>query len=159
MSDKLPASVMRVQQAITDMGYDIRVNFLEVAARTAAEAADAVGCKVEQIVKSLVLKAGESKKPVLVLVGGANRLDEKLIGGYVGEPVKMARADFVRKNSGYAIGGVPPVAHEVAMVTYIDEDLMGFEEIWAAGGHPNALFQLKPDDLVKMTGGRVVPVK
>ena len=127
--------------------------------RTAQEAALAVGCDVAQIVKSLVFRGTTSGRPVLVIACGANRVDEALVGTIIGEPIGKANANFVRENTGYAIGGVPPLGHAVAPVTLIDEDLLPFDTIWAAAGTPNAVFQLTPDDLVAMTGGQVVAVK
>ncbi len=123
--------------------------------RTAEDAARAIGCTVAQIVKSLLFRAAASGRPVLALTSGVNRADESLLAGLVGEPVTRADPVFVRESTGFAIGGVPPVAHLVPPVTLIDEDLMGFAEIWAAAGTPNAVFRLTPQDLVRLTGGRV----
>ena len=126
--------------------------------RTSAEAA-AIGCTVGQIAKSLVFRAHESGRPVLVIASGANRVDEKAVGALLGEKIGRAEPDFVRAATGFAIGGVPPVGHREAPVTLIDRDLLGFQEIWAAAGTPNAVFRLKPGDLVAMTGGRIADVR
>ena len=109
--------------------------------------------------KSLVFMSKETKKPVLVVASGSNRVNEKKIGEYLEEPIKKADADFVRESTGFAIGGIPPVGHASHIVTFIDEDLLSYKEIWAAAGTPHAVFPLTPDDLVKITGGRVVSVK
>ena len=100
-----------------------------------------------------------SDKPILVLTSGANRVDEKRISQYAGEAIARPDADFVRAATGFAIGGVPPIGHLQKMETYIDEDFQQYETIWAAAGTPNAIFELKTNDLQKMTGGRVVRVK
>jgi prolyl-tRNA editing enzyme YbaK/EbsC (Cys-tRNA(Pro) deacylase) len=132
---------------------------LEQTARSAAEAAQALGCRVEQIVKSLVFKGGRTGRPVLVLASGVNRVDERKISGLVSEPIEKADAGYVREKTGFSIGGVPPVAHAEEPATFIDEDLLGEEEIWAAAGHTHAVFGLTPEELLKITGGRVVAVK
>src|SRR5437870_987820 len=124
-----------------------------------AEAAQAVGCRVDQIAKSLVCRATRSQRAVLVVASGANRVDELKIAGLLAEPIARADADFVRARTGYAIGGVAPIAHAEPLTILIDEDLMQWPEIWAAAGHPNTVFKLTPADLVRMTGGRVAAVK
>ena len=127
--------------------------------RTAQEAADRAGCELGQIVKSLIFKGKDSGKPILVLTSGMNRVDEKRISEYAGEAIGRADADFVRTVTGFAIGGVPPIGHAQRMETYLDEDFLQYETIWAAAGTPNAIFELKTSDLQAMTGGTVVRVK
>ena len=127
--------------------------------RTALEAAERAGCELGQIVKTLIFKGKESGKPIIVLTSGVNRVDEKRIREYVGEKIGKADADFVRTVTGYAIGGVPPLGHPQKMETYLDEDFLQFETIWAAAGTPNAIFELKTEDLQAMTSGTVVQVK
>ncbi|MGI5835136.1 MAG: YbaK/EbsC family protein [Chloroflexota bacterium] len=127
--------------------------------RSAFEAAQAVGCEIGQIAKSLVFRGKRSGKPYLVIASGANRVNEKRFGELVSEPIERPDADFVRQNTGFTIGGVPPVGHTKKLETFIDEDLVGYPEIWAAAGNPNAVFRLNPADLPKMTGGRVIRVK
>ena len=116
------------------------------------------GCKAAQIAKSLVFRTG-SGRSVLVVASGAHRVDEKTVAALVGESIMRADADFVREATGFAIGGVPPVGHRTAPVALIDKSLMAFDEIWAAGGTPNAVFRLTPADLVVLTGGTLVAVK
>jgi prolyl-tRNA editing enzyme YbaK/EbsC (Cys-tRNA(Pro) deacylase) len=154
----LSPSAQKVQQALQAMGFELQVVELPDSTRTAAEAAQAVGCQVGQIVKSLVFKAKRSERPVLVVASGANRVNEKAIEALIGEPLGRADADFVRQRTGYAIGGVPPVGHSERLETFIDEDLLQQAEIWAAAGTPNAVFRLTPGDLVGMTGGRLVKI-
>ena len=159
MSGELSPSARKVQEALRAHEIDCRVVELPSSARSAQEAAQAIGCQVEQIVKSLVFQGRLTQKPVLILASGANRVDEKKIGALVSEPIEKANADFVRKQTGFAIGGVPPVAHAEAMETLIDEDLLQYQEVWAAAGTPHAVFKLDPGDLKRITGGRVVSIK
>ena len=156
---QLSPSAQKVQDALHDLGFDLTVIEHTESTRTAQEAAEHVGVTLGQIVKSLIFKGKSSGKPILVLTSGANRVDEKRIKAYVGEKIERADADFVREVTGYAIGGVPPIAHLKQMETYLDEDLLQYELIWAAAGTPKAVFELTPDDLQKMTGGRVERVK
>jgi prolyl-tRNA editing enzyme YbaK/EbsC (Cys-tRNA(Pro) deacylase) len=127
--------------------------------RTSAEAADAIGCTVAQIAKSLVFSTHNSHKAVLVIASGINRVNTKIVGQALGEPLDRANPDFVHQTTGYAIGGVPPVAHAQPVTTFIDEDLLQYEFIWAAAGAPTAVFKLTPAELVHMTNGRVLAVK
>ena len=127
--------------------------------RTAQEAADRAGCELGQIVKSLIFRGKTSGKPILVLTSGANRVDEKRISEYTGESISRANADFVRTVTGFAIGGVPPIGHAERMETYLDQDFLQYQVIWAAAGTPNAIFELNTEDLQKMTNGKIVQVK
>ena len=159
MDESLSASARKVQQALQVLGLDLQVIELPGSTRTALEAAQAVGCQVGQIVKSLVFKARRSQRPILVVASGSNRVDERRIEALIGEPLGKADADFVRQQTGFVIGGVPPVGHTQRLETFIDEDLMQYAEIWAAAGTPHAVFRLTPADLVKMTGGQVTAIK
>ncbi len=159
MSESLSPSAQRVQEALKALGLSLEVVELPQSTRTAVEAAAAVGCGVEQIVKSLVFKGKHSRKPILVVASGPNRVNEKRMAEIVGEPIERADPDFVRAHTGYVIGGVPPVGHVERIETFIDEDLLQYPEIWAAAGSPNAVFRLGPADLERMTGGRVIAVK
>jgi len=153
------ASVRRVEEALAAAGGGHKVIALEQSARTSAQAASAVGCQVDQIAKSLVFRGAQSQRAVLVIASGANRVDEGKVAALIAEPVGRADADFVRQRTGFAIGGVAPVAHAEPLTILIDEDLMRWPEIWAAAGHPNTVFKLTSDDLVRLTGGRVAPIK
>jgi prolyl-tRNA editing enzyme YbaK/EbsC (Cys-tRNA(Pro) deacylase) len=152
-------SVRRVQAALDALGGGHRVVELAESARTAVDAARALGCRVDQIVKSLVFRGRQTERAVLVAASGPNRVDELRVADLIAEPVAKADAEFVRARTGFAIGGVAPLGHAEAFPTLIDEDLMKWEEIWAAGGHPNTIFKLTPSDLVRMTGGRVAVIK
>jgi prolyl-tRNA editing enzyme YbaK/EbsC (Cys-tRNA(Pro) deacylase) len=148
-------SAIKVQAVLGDR---FKVLEFDEGTRTAADAAAAIGCAVPQIAKSLIFRAAESNRSVLVIASGANRVDERQIAMLVGEPIARADADFVRNATGYSIGGVPPVAHGTKPIVLIDESLLAFAEIWAAAGTPNAVFKLTPNDLVTLTDGRVAAV-
>jgi len=141
------------------MGYSYVVIEHAESTRTAQEAADRAGCELGQIVKSLIFRGKKSGRPILVLTSGANRVDEKRIAEYAGEPIQQAEVDFVRSVTGFVIGGVPPIGHNEKMETYLDEDFLSYHTVWAAAGTPNAIFELKTADLEKMTNGRVARVK
>jgi prolyl-tRNA editing enzyme YbaK/EbsC (Cys-tRNA(Pro) deacylase) len=153
------ASTQRVREALAAAGLDCEVVELGRSARTAAEAAAAVGCRVDQIAKSLVFRLATSGQALLVITSGANRVDERRVAAIVGEPIEKADAEFVRDHTGFAIGGVAPLGHARPLLTLVDEDLLGWEDIWAAAGHPNTVFRLSPSDLLRITGGRATSVK
>ena len=155
----LSTSAQRVQDALMKLGLILQVVELPDSTRSAAEAAEAIGCSVGQIAKSLIFKTRNSQEPILVIVSGPNRVDEKKIGALVGEMITKPDAHFVRQHTGFSIGGVPPVGHNQPINTFIDQDLLAFDEIWAAAGTPNAVFRLTGDDLVRATGGQVIGVK
>lgn len=155
----LKPSAQRVQDVLQERGFTNQVIELTDSARTAAEAAAAMGCEVGQIAKSLIFQGKESGAPILIIASGANRVNEKRVAAHLGEKLTKPDADFVREQTGFAIGGIPPVGHSQAIKTLIDEDLLQYEQIWAAAGHPNALFALTPDELVRMAQGAVVGVK
>ena len=125
----------------------------------AEEAADLLGCTVGQIAKSLIFRATVSGDPVLVVASGSNRVDEAKIGALLGEAIGRAKPDFVREATGYAIGGIPPVGHARAIRTFVDEDLLAFDVVYAAGGTPNALFPIRPADLLRVCGSHSADVK
>ena len=125
--------------------------------RTATDAARAVGCEVGQIVKSLVFVAGG--KPVVALVSGANRVDEKRLGAVAGDPLVKADAEIARSATGYSIGGVPPFGHATEVPVFMDRDLLGYEVVWAAAGRPDSVFEIQPDRLRELSGATVVDLK
>ncbi len=122
--------------------------------RTAQDAAAAIGCEVAQIVKSLVFLA--EAEPVLILVSGANRVDPDLVGKTLGRPLRQARADEVRRATGFAIGGVAPVGLTQDLPVYFDASLLSFDRVWAAAGTPRAVFPIEPGELLRVTGA--VPI-
>lgn len=151
----LGASAARVQAALAARGYSCEIHELAQSTRTAAEAAAAVGCAIGQIAKSILFRAAESGRPVLVVTSGANRVDTAALAALLGEAPGKADADFVRRETGFVIGGVPPVGHDRPILTFIDRDLLQYPEIWAAAGTPFAVFRLPPAALAGLTGGTV----
>jgi prolyl-tRNA editing enzyme YbaK/EbsC (Cys-tRNA(Pro) deacylase) len=146
-----PASsdgAMRIQAILGD-GF--RVLEFEQSTHSSAEAADAVGCDVAQIAKSMMFRAADGQ-PVLVVASGANRVDETKVAALLGQKIKRADPAFVLASTGVAVGGVPPFGHISAPLAFLDRDLERYETIWAAGGSPNAVFALTPADLVRLTG-------
>lgn len=158
MPDELSRAARRVQEALDEHGLTGRVVELPASTRSAAEAAAALGCRVDQIAKSLVFRGARTGDPLLVIASGTHRVDPAAMGGRVGEPVALADPDTVRSVTGYAIGGVPPVGHREELPVYLDHDLMAHDEIWAAAGTPNAVFRLTPAELERITGAQVVRV-
>jgi prolyl-tRNA editing enzyme YbaK/EbsC (Cys-tRNA(Pro) deacylase) len=154
----LSPSAQKVQAALTAKGVALTVIELSQSTRTSAEAAQAVGCTIGQIAKSIIFRAAHSDRPVLVLTSGANRVSETAVAERVGEPLRKADADYVRTRTGFVIGGVPPVGHTERPITLIDEDLLQYAEIWAAAGTPHALFKLTPAELLRVTEGQVAQV-
>lgn len=153
----LSKSAQSVQDFITSKGYQFKVLQLPSSTRTAQEAATTIGCEVAQIVKSLLFRTKD--KSILILVSGVNRVNEKNIAAKIGEKIEKADADFTREVTGFAIGGIPPVGHRQPIETYIDEDLLKLNEIWAAAGTPNAVFSIHSKDLVELTGGKIISVR
>ncbi|HUK66318.1 MAG TPA: YbaK/EbsC family protein [Anaeromyxobacteraceae bacterium] len=154
----LKQSAQRVEDALRARGMANRVRELPASTRSAAEAAAAVGCPVRQIVKSLLFRMGAQGSAVLVLASGENRVDTDKLGALLGEPVERASPDFVREQTGFAIGGVPPLGHAKPITLVIDETLLRQERLFAAAGHPHALFELTPDELLRITEGRVAAI-
>lgn len=147
----LPEGVQRVARALQQAGHAHGPLMLDGAARTAQEAADGLGVQLGQIAKSVIFKRKSDAVAVLVVTSGDRRVDEKKVSALVGK-VGRADADFVKAQTGFSIGGVSPVAHLNPLVTLLDQDLWRFDDIWAAAGHPNGVFQLRPDDLRHLTG-------
>ena len=154
----LSASAQKVQAALAALGMILQIVELPASTRTAVEAAQAAGCDLGQIVKSLVFRGVHTDQPVLVIASGANRVNETRLSELLGEPVGKADADYVRQHTGFAIGGVPPVGHSEPLVTFIDPDLLQYAVVWAAAGTPHAIFRLSPAELVRITGGQVVSI-
>ncbi|MGF6511355.1 YbaK/EbsC family protein [Paraburkholderia sp. 32] len=153
----LPDSARRVALLLRGRGHAGRIVMLPETGKTSAEAADGLGCSVAQIAKSILFRRREDDAPVLVIASGANRVDEKKVAAHIGE-IGRADAKFVREKTGYAIGGVCPVGHATEPVTLIDADLLELESLWAAAGHPHAVFNLTAQELISLTGAPVVDV-
>lgn len=159
MNENLRKSAQKVQNVLNQFGLELEVIEFAESTRTSSEAAAAVGCELGQIAKSLIFKGKNTQKPVLVIASGANRVDEKKVRQCLGEKIEKADAAFVLEHTGYAIGGIPPVGHSQPIIPIIDEDLLTFEEIWAAAGTPHAVFRLLPDQLLQITGGVVTNLR
>jgi prolyl-tRNA editing enzyme YbaK/EbsC (Cys-tRNA(Pro) deacylase) len=145
-------SVERVRDALSRAGLTCTIVELPGAARTAKAAAEYLGCEVGQIANSLVFRAQASNRAVLVMSSGAKRVDLARLAALVGEPVGKADADFVRDQTGFAIGGVPPVGHGLTHA-FVEKSLAAYRELWAAAGHPHTVFRLTYDELVRITQG------
>jgi prolyl-tRNA editing enzyme YbaK/EbsC (Cys-tRNA(Pro) deacylase) len=159
MNEKsLRPAAARVQQLLGEMGLATEVIEFAETTKTSADAAQQIGCSIAQIAKSLIFRARQSNRPVLVIASGVNRVDEKAVEALLGEKIGKADADFVREKTGYAIGGVAPIGHASPPVTFIDEDLLKLDTIWAAAGTPFAVFRLAASDLEGLTGGRVAKI-
>jgi prolyl-tRNA editing enzyme YbaK/EbsC (Cys-tRNA(Pro) deacylase) len=146
---------LRVQAAL---GPAFTVVEFGESTHTAQEAADAIGCALAQIAKSIIFRTAQSGKAVLVIASGVNKVDEKKIRALLGEKIERASPDFVKEMTGFEVGGVPPLAHAQACTVYLDEDLKAFPTLWAAGGTPNAVFEIGFDELVSRTGAAVADV-
>jgi prolyl-tRNA editing enzyme YbaK/EbsC (Cys-tRNA(Pro) deacylase) len=155
-ADILPRSARRVRAALIELELPADIVRLADSTRTAPEAAAAVGCELGAIVKSLVMRGTTSHAPVLALVSGDNRADMALLEAAIDEPVERPDAAYVREVTGYAIGGIPPIGHPHPVRTVMDEDLLRFETVWAAAGHPHAVFPIAPAELAKATGAQVL---
>jgi prolyl-tRNA editing enzyme YbaK/EbsC (Cys-tRNA(Pro) deacylase) len=153
----LPEGVQRVSRVLQDAGHPHLPRMLDDACRTAQQAADALGIEVGQIAKSIIFRRKSDDAAVLVITSGDKRVDEKKVDALIGKTGR-ADAEFVKARTGFTIGGVSPVGHATKPVVLIDRELFRFEEIWAAAGHPHAVFQLRPHDLEKLTGAPVADV-
>ncbi|MBK7654654.1 MAG: YbaK/EbsC family protein [Betaproteobacteria bacterium] len=153
----LPEGVQRVAAELRAKGHPHLPRMLDDAARTAQQAADALGISVGQIAKSIIFRRKADEMAVLVVTSGDKRVDEKKVEALVGK-LGRANAEFVKAKTGFSIGGVSPLAHATSPVTLIDRELQRFDEIWAAAGHPHAVFKLTPAQLVQMTEAPVADV-
>ena len=153
----LPEGVQRVAAILLAHDHPHAPVMLNDAARTAQQAADALGVAVGQIAKSIIFRRTSDDAAVLVVTSGDQRVDEQKVAALVG-PLGRADAEFVKAKTGFSIGGVAPLAHALKSVTLIDQALFRFESIWAAAGHPHSVFQLSPQQLVTLTSAPVVDV-
>ncbi|MDE1992124.1 MAG: YbaK/EbsC family protein [Rhizobiaceae bacterium] len=153
------SSLERVEQAARDLGLDISVKRMEQSTRTAEEAANAAGCDVGQIVKSLVFVNADSNGLTLLLVSGAHNADTAYITATYGLRLKRADIDRVRDETGFAIGGVGPIGHRVNLPVFIDESLLAYDQVWCAAGRPDSIFSCNPKVLAEKIGARTIKVK
>ena len=146
---------MRVQAAL---GPRYTVVEFDESTHTSQQAADAIGCDVAQIAKSIIFRGSQSGRAVLVIASGRNRVDEKKVRALLGEKIERAPPAFVKDMTGFEVGGVPPVAHAQACTVFIDQDLKPYPTVWAAGGTGNAVFEIGFDDLVRLSGATVADI-
>ena len=154
----LPAAARRVQDALAALGSQAQVREMPASTRTAEDAAAACGCPQGAIVKSMIFRLAATNAGVLVLTSGTNRVHERRLGRHLGGKLTRADADYVRATTGYAIGGVPPLAHAAALKVVMDRALFDHPVIWAAAGTPRAVFATTPDELALLTGAEVLEV-
>lgn len=147
-----------VQAALDEFRLAIIVRRVSDSTRTAEDAARVIGCAVAQIVKSLVFRGCQTGRPYLILVSGTNRVNEHQFSALVEEKIERAKPEFVREQTGFVIGGVPPLGHPTQLSTWMDEDLLQFETVWAAAGSPHAVFPISPQDLARVTSAKVIRV-
>lgn len=147
---------MDIREILNKFGFEVKV--FAQSTRTAQEAAQALGCDVAQIAKSLIFRT-KSGNPLLVITSGINRVNEKKIEQILGEAIGKADADFVRTETGYVIGGVPPFGFDKKIITLIDEDLLKYANVWASSGAVNSVFRIEINKLVEITNGQIVGVK
>jgi prolyl-tRNA editing enzyme YbaK/EbsC (Cys-tRNA(Pro) deacylase) len=158
VNNDLPESCRGVQQFLSENGTGSQVRIVPGSARTAQEAADALGCTAAQIAKSVIFRAKTSDRPVLVIACGDNRVNEKKVAALIGEKIGRANADFVLARTGFAIGGVAPFAHREKPLVLVDATVQRFARMWAAAGTPEALFSIATDDLIRLAGGPLADI-
>ena len=154
---QLPDAARRVADLLNEIGHTGSVVLLPASGRTSAEAAAGLGCSVAEIAKSIVFRRVADDRAVMVVASGANRVDESKVAALVG-PLAKANASFVKEHTGYSIGGVCPIGHVRETIVLVDRDLLRFDSIWAAAGHPHAVFKLSPSELLAMTGAPAVDI-
>jgi len=159
MKKDLKASSQRIQDILHQKNIETNVIEFNQLTRTAQEAADTIGCAVAQIAKTLIFKGKKSGNAVCIIASGINTVDEKKIAAIIGEKIEKADPTFVRANTGFAIGGIPPIGYTLNVKPLIDEDLTQHTQIWAAAGTPQAVFNITPKHLLELTNGVVADIK
>ena len=151
------AAVARVRDALRAAALEDTITVMPEATHTAQAAADALGCSVGEIAKSIIFRA-EDGRAVLVITSGRNRVDEKKVIAKIGQKIGKADAEFVRAQTGFVIGGVAPIAHATPPIALMDEDLLRHTAIWPAAGHPNSMFCISPPDLARVSSAEIIDV-
>lgn len=147
----------KIKDFLESKSVQSEVKEIPESTRTSKEAAEAIGCSVSEIAKSIIFKS-ETGKPILVIASGPSRINEKTIGEKVGEKLSKASPEFVKEKTGFPIGGVPPIYHNEKIETFFDKDLLNFKEIWAAAGTPNSVFKIHPEELVRISDATVTAI-
>ncbi len=158
MSDKLPKSAQKVADKVAALGLGVRIVEMPESTRTATEAASACGCRVGQIVKSLVFRGRQSGRAVLILASGDNRVDVEFVAGDIGEKIERPDANWVRAETGFAIGGIPPIGHDRPLTTFMDRALTTYTKVWAAAGTPNCVMEIDARDLASASNAHIIDV-
>ena len=152
-------STLPVSDWFDKNGYKNEIVTVTETARSAQEAADSLGVSLGQIAKSLIFMTTETKRSILVITSGSNRVNEKAIAEIIEEKIERAEANWIKETTGFSIGGIPPVAHKTKAIVLFDEDLCQYDEIWAAAGHPYAVFKTTPTELIKMSESKIISVR
>ncbi len=159
MNQTLKKNTLHIQKILNNAEIEYCVLELPTSTGTATDAALSIGCNLSQIVKSLIFKTQKTNRPVLVLVSGSNRVNEEKIEMHTNEKIVKADADFTKDITGFAIGGIPPIGHKQEIKSiFIDQDLLKFDEVWAAAGTQNSVFRIKSKNLLSITKGRVISI-
>jgi Cys-tRNA(Pro) deacylase len=151
-------STKTVRNILLEHDLKDTIKKLDQSTHTAAQAAQAIDCEIDQIAKSLIFQTVKDKQGILVITSGANRVDTTKVGKAFGEKVKMASPKFVKELSGYSVGGVPPFGHKSQIQTFIDKHLTTFDLIWAAAGSSNSIFSISPQKLEEITKATIIEV-
>ncbi len=159
MNNNLSESAQRVQEALKRHHIDIKVVEFKDTTRTAQEAAATIGCHVGQIAKTLIFKGKKNGNPICIIASGQNRVDEKKVEQLIDEAIEKPNAEFVLQHTSFAIGGIPPIGYELEIKPLIDQDLMQYQEIWAAAGTPFAVFRITPHELIKISKAIISDIK
>lgn len=157
MSDNLPKSTRIIDKILKEKGLTCEIKEFPSSTRTAQDAANSIGCHLSQIAKSLIFKTKKTSQPVLILASGINRVNEKSIAKVLGDKITKADANFTRENTGFAIGGIPPIGHkEQIPFIFMDESLLTHETVWASAGTPNTVFEISPQMLIEITAAKAI---
>lgn len=148
----------KIQNFLDKLGLPIEIKEFSESTKTSIDAAKAIGCDVSQIAKSILFRTAETKRPILVIASGSNRINEKSIERKIKEVIKKADAEFVKDKTGFSIGGVAPFGYDNKIQIFIDKDLMNYDKIWAAAGTPHSVFSLKPEQLLKISKGEIIDI-
>lgn len=154
----LSQSAQKVQEALKKYSIEVKVVQFTETTKTSQDAAKLIGCELAQIAKTIIFKGKNSNNPICVIASGIHRINEKRIEELIGEPLGKATPDFVLEKTGFVIGGVPPIGHATQMTIFIDDALLKYNELWVAAGNPHAVFKLTPQELLKITQGKVVSI-
>lgn len=152
-------SYIKIQNILHSEGVDAQVIEFSEMTKTSAQAAEAIGCSMAQIAKTIIFKTKKLEKIICVIASGVNRVDEKKIEEFLSEKVLKPDAGFVLQHIGFPIGGVPPIGYKLDIPPFVDEDLMNYEKVWASAGTPYSVFEISPKELLRITHGQLVNIK